>query len=381
MFAHLSGVGIAAVRTVVPTNETSLDDEAQYYCDSRKIARLKTMFAMDKRRLCPPDVTASDLCAYAAEELFRNKPELRETIDALVFLSQSPDWRQPATACELQHRLGLPRSCAAFDVNQGCSGYIYGLWIAASLLCASTLRNVLLLAGDRNITDVENRVTAPVFGDGGSVTLITRAAGDMYFDFSTDGSGFEAIITPGGGARIPFTAKDADNVPLFEEIRDASGNPWRMIETYMDGPAIFNFTMETVPDHILEFMTKVGKNAEDIDFLILHQANGQIVREIARRTGFPEEKTPAETFSRYGNLSVASIPATLCDAFGVGGASRVLMCGYGIGLSWGSCLCSLANCDIRLVLNYETADQPTRAERIKRWHKILKGEISRHDKI
>lgn len=217
MFHELHSVRIAGLRATVPTNEIRLEDEAEYYGgNSKKVLRLRNTLGMDRRRICPPDVTASDLCAFSASSLLREFSDVVAEIDALIFVSQSPDWNQPATACELQHRLGLPKACAAFDVNQGCSGYIYGLWIEASLVSSGAARNVLVLVGDAHPAgrDTRNRIMAPVFGDGGSATLLLRdpSAPSMIFGLGTDGSQFEAIITPGGQARIPLLKDAADNV-------------------------------------------------------------------------------------------------------------------------------------------------------------------------
>lgn len=383
MFYELPNVGIAAVRVAVPENEVRLEDEAEYYGGSlKKIARLRATLGMDRRRICPPDVTVSDLCAAAARRLLADYPEYRQKVDALIFLSQSPDWLQPATACELQYRLGLSRSCAAFDVNQGCAGYIYGLWLAGTIINAGA-RAVLLLVGDAPRIDVRNRVTAPVFGDGGSATLLLRKPGApvMQLGFGTDGSGFETIIVPGGQARIPPSLRAEENADLVTDTWDASGNPWQMIGTYMDGGAVFNFTMDAVPGHLQEALRHARLTPGEIDWLILHQANKHIVDTLAERVGIPLEKTPDATFGNYGNLASASIPAALCDAFSaVPDPGMTLMCGYGIGLAWGSCLCRLENLDCAPVMDFVPDRQrPTRQQRIERWKKIFSGERSRND--
>lgn len=386
MFHKLPNVRIAGLRAAVPANEIRLEDEAEYYSDSqKKIARMRSTLGMDRRRVNEPDVTASDLCACAARNLLEAFPGISAEIDALIFVSQSPDWNQPATSCELQHRLGLPTSCATFDVNQGCTGYIYGLWIGASLVSSGAARNALVLVGDASpiARDVRNRIVAPVFGDGGSATLLCRDenALPVYFEFGTDGFGFETIITPAGQGRIPFMHGLENNLALFEEIKDPHGNIWRLGDVYMDGGAVFNFTMDVVPEHLQKFMDSAKLGPEAIDSLILHQANGQIVRMLADKAGFPPEKAPADSFSRYGNLAAASIPAAICDAFGnVKSPGTVLMCGYGIGLAWGSCLCDLRNWNCAPVIDFvPDPARPTRAQRIERWRKILRGEITRHE--
>lgn len=371
----------------MPVQEIRIADEAHFHGGQKKVARLQAAIGMDRRRVCPPDVTASDICAYAAEQLFMDFPDKRKNIDVLIFVSQSPDWLQPATACELQNRLGLPPSCSAFDVNQGCAGYIYGLWLASSLLSAGKLDNALLLVGDVNGRgrDVRNRITAPVFGDGGSATLLTRDPGapSMNFSFGTDGSGFEMIIIPGGFSRIPYSRNPDENLDLMENFSDPGGNPWTLVDTYMDGGAVFNFTMDVVADHIRKMMAQTSTTPENINWLVLHQANRHIVRTLAEKSGFPLSKTPDESFGLYGNLASASIPVALCAAFSENrNPGPTLMCGYGIGLSWGSCLCDLKDLNCAPVLDFEAdPDRPTRQQRIERWKKIFRGEQTINEKI
>lgn len=385
MFHTLRHVRLAALRAAVPAYEIRLEDEVAYYGGSaKKVARLKASLGMDRRCVCPPDVTASDLCAHAAQALLEAAPSARKDIEALIFVTQSPDWLQPATACELQHRLGLGRHCATFDVNQGCAGYIYGLWIGASLIASGAARHVLVLVGYAHPGgwDVRNRITAPVFGDGGSATLLVHDehAAPLHFGFGTDGSGFETLITPAGCGRIPFVRDHAQNAALVEDIIDPAGTPWRLTDIYMDGGAVFDFTMGVVPGHVREAMAYAGLTEKDIDRLILHQANKQIVKTIGARVGFPTEKVPAESFSKYGNLAAASIPVALCDAYGSDAPGTLLLCGYGIGLAWGSCLCAVDQWDCAPPLEYEAdPDRPTRQQRIERWQNILRGERSHHE--
>ena len=381
MFCTLENVRIAGLRTVVPANEIRLEDEAEYYGGStKKIARLKATLGMDRRRVCPPDVTASDLCTHAAKDLLKAFPGSPKNIDALIFLSQWPDWHQPATACELQYRLGLPTSCAAFDVNQGCAGYVYGLWIGASLVAAGAARQVLLLVGDTpsKLLDQRNRIVAPVFGDAGSATLLVRddAASPLHFGLGTDGSGFEDIIIPAGKARIPFVRDHDQNRELVEDITDTSGTPWQMTDLYMDGGAVFNFTMDVVPSHIMAAMTYSKSSPKDFDWLILHQANKQIVANIADKTGFTLEKIPSAAFGKFGNCAAASIPTVLADNFGnTVTPGHLLLCGYGIGLAWASCEAIIESWDCKPVLDFVADPQrPTRQERIRHWQQKMKGE-------
>lgn len=352
MFAKIANARITAVRAAVPAREICKEDELEYYSGSRKKAeRAKKMIGVDKRRIAWPGQTASDLCRAAAEALFADMPQLRNKIDALIFLSQSPDYDLPATSCVLQSLLLLPESCAAFDVNQGCSGYIYGLWLATAL-AQSGCRHILLLAGDVSYRprDPANRVTAPIFGDGGSATLISydETAKPLLFSLGTDGGGFGHIIIPAGRARLPYSKNNGENEILLRDIPDADGNIWQLCNTFMDGQAVFSFSLKVVPEHIIKFFEKANADKNAVDYFILHQANRQIIGEIARKANLDPAKTPADTFSRYGNLSSASIPAVICDLFGDTGTTgnrRLFLCGYGVGLSWGSCLWEAHDCD------------------------------------
>ena len=386
MFHTLHHVRFAALRTSVPAHEIRLEDEAAFYGGSaKKVARLKSTLGMDRRRVCPPDVTASDLCAHAASALLEAFPDSRDSIDALVFVSQMPDWHQPATACELQHRLGLGQHCAAFDVNQGCAGYVYGLWIGSALVASGAARQALVLVGDAHSfgRDVRNRITAPVFGDAGSATLLVRdeTAPPIHFGIGTDGSGFETIIIPAGKARIPLVREHCENESLVRDIPDQYGNIWQLADTYMDGGAVYDFTMNVVPEHISKTLEYAEVTQDDTEWLILHQANKQIVENIAAKSGFPIDKVPFQSFSKYGNTASASIPLALCDTLHEERTpGTMLLCGYGIGLSWASCLCRIDhwNCAIPLEFTPDPA-RPTRKQRIERWERIIKGEQNRHD--
>lgn len=368
----------------VPAQEVRLEDELEYYNGSLKKAhRARSMIGTDKRRLAWPGQTASDLCFYAAQSLLSDYPALKNSLDAIFFVTQSPDYLLPASACILQHRLGLPIECAAFDVNQGCAGYVYGLWLAASLL-NSGCRNVMVLAGDVPLWphNRKNRVIAPIFGDGGSATLLrfSQSAHDLIFSIGTDGAGHQFLALPAGATRLPFSLDPDENRILLEDIPDQNSQPWRLYDTWMNGKAIFEFTLRVVPEHIRQFLQETKTIPNSVDYFILHQANRQIITEIARKGGFPLEKTPRESFSRYGNLSSASIPAVLCDLFGETekiNRKKLLLCGFGVGLAWGSALWQAENCDIRPVIDVpKPAHTPGWKDRIREWQAIIQGETN-----
>ncbi len=381
MFCTFSHVRLAAVNACVPSNEVSIMDELEYYGGNRKkVERLRRAIGLNTRRICPEGVTASDLCFQAASELLDSNGIRRDEIDALLFLSQSPDYQMPATACILQDRLGLSKECAALDLSQGCSGYVYGLWMAASLLSSSACKKVLLLVGDafppRNLA---NRVVSPIFGDCGTASLLLHdpSAAEMSFSLGTDGSGHELIIVPAGRARRPLSLERERDAELYEDMLDPEGNPWRMLQPYMNGRKIFDFSLQVVSAHLKYFMASAKVSPEQVDHLFLHQANGQIIESVTDKAGFPSSKIWSETFSRYGNLACASIPASICDRLGGSRQEhgQMLLCGFGVGLSWASCLVPMVGLNVGPVMDYQGSPSETyTADYLAHWKKIFTGK-------
>ena len=349
--SFFSHVRISAVSVVVPEKEIRLIDELFYFNgDAKKAQRMIKVTGVDRRRIADESTTAADLCCQAAEHLFAGMgfdEQARASIDALVFVSQQPDYFCPATACILQHRLGLATQCAAYDVNQGCSAYTYGLWQASALLESGAVRRVLLLVGDTpsKLAPEGNRIVAPIFGDGGSATLLEYEPEQQpsWYTLGTDGSGYETLIVPGGAARMPLPADSAAREKFCAPLADRAGNPWSLLRTYMDGGAIFDFTLSRVPETIGELLCHAQMTPEDITFLALHQANKQIVEAVTQKAGFPLHKVSTDCLSAYGNLAGCSIPGVLCrmteqGAFAPG---NILLSGFGVGLSWASAILSL----------------------------------------
>jgi len=374
---------ISGISTVVPAEEIRLQDELQYFGgDAKKAARVTKMAGIDRRRVAAAGITPSDLCQQAAEKLLEGLKLDRSSIDALVFVSQRPDYVMPATACILQDKLKLEQTCATFDMNQGCTGYVYGLWIACSLVEARACSRVLLLVGDglTHLYDQDNRVVAPVFGDGGTATLIDYTTEETlsWFMLGTDGSGAETLMLPAGNGRLPLPDTPEEYTPYCERLYDVNGTLWRLNRPYMDGGAVFDFTMNVVPDHILELLKFAGKTPEQIDYLVLHQANRQIMQTIADKISFPPEKVPLETFSKYGNLAGASIPSAICDALAgeiQSSRQQVLLSGFGVGLSWASAIIAIDRIWCSGVLDYKKPpSHPGPADIIAHWRKKITGQ-------
>lgn len=368
-------VKVSGISVVVPQKEVHIEEEIQYYNnDIQKVQRIKELVGLSKRRVVEGNVSAGDLSFQAAQNLIDDMSINVSDIDALVFVVQNPDFSCPATACILHNRLKLEKNCLAFDVNQGCAGYIYGLWLAGSLVESGACKKVLLCAGDAFSAKccVQNRTTAPVFGDAGSATLIEYCSKESisYFSLGTDGTGYENIIVPGGGAKIPFMYSASDNGELCQALINQE-NVSHLIDLYMDGLAVFNFTMTVIPEHIKDLMKFAGVNENNIDVLVLHQANKQIIQNIGRKVGFSSDKVPFHTLENYGNQTIASIPSVICDVLRediLHGKKHCILSGFGVGLSWASCILTLDHVFCLEIKDYCLNEvSETRDELIKKW--------------
>lgn len=315
-YARFTRATIAGISVVVPKNEINIYDELSFYGNSKKkVDRLNKMVGFWKRRVGDPGVTASDYATQAAERLFLEGGFPKNDIDLLIYVCQRPDFSQPATAFYIHNKLNLSPDCAVLDVHHGCPGWVYGLWLAYQAIESGSSKKVLLLVGDTPATglDISNRISAPVFGDGGVATLITNSEPtDSYFEIQTFSSDFEAIITPAGGHRIPL---DFDHPEMLEKvtrlIKTKYGHMTRLTKGQMDGLAVFDFTIKKVPFVIKSLLQKSDISVNGTDYLLLHQANKQIVSTIARMVGFSEEKAPYQAFQNFGNNTMCSIPTSI----------------------------------------------------------------------
>lgn len=329
-FLYSDGIGIAGIACAVPDNEVTVESFSSVFGKeiSEKFTAATGIKAMYKAL---PEQTAGDLAFAAAEELFRHIPVERNKIGALLFVTQSPDYRRPATACVLQHRLGLSMDCAAMDIGLGCSGFVYGLQTAMSMMERSDMEYVLLLMGETasKLVDPKDRSIVMMYGDAGAAILLERRRGEKCATLMrTDGSRFKTIILPAGGFR--------DMNPSHERFVCNDGIERSLYDIYMDGTNVFSFSISDVPEAVKDFFDHTETTAEDYDLFVFHQANQFIIRQIAKKTHIPMDKVPV-SLDRYGNSGGISIPLTMCDRYGgkPDGVKRTLTAGFGIGLSWG----------------------------------------------
>lgn len=301
------------------------------------LARLERKIGIKARRVVAAGECASDLAFEAARRLLDSGVVDRSRIDGLLLCTQSPDYFLPTTACILQDRLGLPTTCAALDFNQGCSGYVYGLMLAKGLVAGGLLRNVLLLTAETYTRYIhpDDRVVRPLFGDGATATLVTAEPGGARlgaFEMGTDGSGFAHLIVPAGGARTPTGERGGAPEP------DEDGLMRGPEHLYMDGRALFDFTLARVPEVLQALMAKTGLELSAVDWFVMHQANAFMNEHLRAKLKIPKEKAPL-VFEAVGNTVSNTIPIALASEgarFRPG--DRVVLTGFGVGFSWGACL-------------------------------------------
>ena len=287
------------------------------------------------RRWAPGELCCSDLCQAAAEKLLADLSWKREEIDAVVFVSQTSDYPFPATAQLLQHRLSLRTSTLAFDVNLGCSGYTYGLYVLGSLLESSGMRRGLLLAGDvSKMHGDSDPASAVLFGHAASATAMEASAGapPLFFELGSDGGGYKVIYVPAGGARNPVDASS------FNKAELATGGARGETDVVLDAAEIINFTMREVPVSIRRLLEFAGRSVPDVDAYVFHQANQFINNQVARKIGIKPDKAPTTLYD-FGNTSSATIPLTITARLRERIASepqKLVMSGFGVGLSWAS---------------------------------------------
>lgn len=294
--------------------------------------RLVRNIGIETRRMAPEWQCFSDLAFEATEKLLESLDWQREEVDAIIVMTQSPDYLIPATAIILQDRLGLSNATIAFDVNLGCSAYPFGLHLLGCMIAAGGVKKGLLLVGDRSAT-----LDDPIFSDAGTATALefSENAAPMYFDLNSDGSGHKAIILPVGGHREPVDMQHL--IPFRKDENDH----WRKgIDLQLDGPAVLSFSTQRVPPAVEKLLTYAGVSKEDIDYFIFHQANRMINETIRKKLGLPVEKVPS-TLQEFGNTSGASLPLTMTVRINKeleADPKRLLLSGFGIGLSWGTAL-------------------------------------------
>ncbi len=334
-FQRIDNVRIAGISACVPGRIESNRDSPVFLTRNDAEKFILTT-GIKERRVASSEICSSDLCYNAALRLIEEVGWNKSEIDCLIFISQTPDYIVPATSCILQDRLGLSSECYSFDVTLGCSGWVYGLSIMASLLSGGYIKKGLLLVGETTTKTKSpmDKSTYPLFGDAGTATCLEYDPewSPMYFHSGTDGSKHKAIFIPDGAFRNPTTPESLKS----EEIEP--GVIRNRLQYIMDGGSVFLFSITKPPQSIKVLLEKSGIGKDVVDYFFLHQANKIMIDKIINKLDISPEKVPT-SYEHFGNTSMSSIPLTMVTSKRseiMNSRLKVLACGFGGGLSWSS---------------------------------------------
>ena len=348
-----NNVGIKAMAAAVPS---TVIDNYKYDLDvfpEDEVMKVVDKVGVYERRFADEKTCSSDLCHAAAERLLVDNNIDRSEIDLLVFVSQTPDYRMPATSYLLQERLHLPKSCIAFDVNLGCSGFLFGLSIVYSFMEKHGLRKALLLDGETRskVYSRKDRRAAFIFGDGAVAALVEKDEkyGESHFSLNSDGSRAELIMIPAGGYRKMSTPET-----LREYIIDEYGNARTDEQAFMKGADVFNFVIVEVPKDIKRLMEATGEDIQSMDYYIFHQANLFINNYIAKKMKLDRTRIPW-TIQKYGNTSSVSVPLTIISELKdkMEGRKKLMLSAFGVGMAWGTAIVPFVDCKISDIVEVE----------------------------
>ena len=334
------GARISGVQLVIPINQVAFDDEVDAYNFApQQSAKLKQVMGYDRRRVVTESVTSADLVVAGFEALSRDGLLDLDTLDALIVVTQTPDYFMPGTSFVIHGRLGMRQDMLCLDINQGCAGFVVGLYTAFSLLGQPSIRRIALVNVDilSRLVASGDRNSRPIIGDAAAITVVEAdpQGGPIYGNLKVDGSRWDALMVPAGGMKIRPSAETA--VPVV----DANGNARALDNLVMKGDAVFNFVMQEVPPMIQSLMQDSGMDLSQVDNFLFHQPNPFMLKKLANKLGVPLDKMPIDLVQRFGNSSGVSIPAVLCTNYDANyfRQSRLMcMAGFGVGLTWGSLL-------------------------------------------
>ncbi|CAG5079146.1 3-oxoacyl-ACP synthase III family protein [Parvicella tangerina] len=339
MIAKIQHIALKGITNCVPSNVEKNEEYDLLSAAERKM--LISTTGIKERRVAEDGVCASDLCEKAALKLLNGLNWEADSVNALIFVSQSSDYYLPATAIILQNKLGLSKNAIAFDINLGCSGYVYGLYVLSNLMQQGQVKRAILLCGDisTNSVNYKDKSAYPLFGDSGSATALEydETAHPMTFSMGSDGSGYESIMIKGGGTRNMFHENS------LKEVKVSDGITRHELNLILDGISIFNFSIGEVPKNVKELMEKTSLSESDVEYLVLHQANKLINETIRKKLKFPKEKVPY-SLDEYGNTSSGSIPLTIQTRLrNEVNDKTLILSGFGVGLSWASVVLTTKN--------------------------------------
>ncbi|MCE5174368.1 MAG: ketoacyl-ACP synthase III [Bacteroidales bacterium] len=336
---------ITGILTVLPSKEVRFEDEMENYPFSVETSlKLKTIMGFEKRRIVEDGVCASDLCIFGLSYLFDNKLLNKEDIDALILVTQTPDYIVPPTSNVIQGRFGLKEDMICMDINQGCTGFVLGLMQAFLLLDQESIHKVVLMNADvlsRKVSR-KDRNSNPLIGDGASITIVERSEINnmIYANIKMDGKRAFAIHIPAGGARKPSCPETA-----IVEMDDI-GNMRSQDNLVMKGDEVFMFAQKDVPPMIVSLLDFSNQTKDMVDYFMFHQPNKFMLNKLADKLGIPRDKMPSNVVENLGNSSGVSIPISMTYNLGnrlINERLNLCLAGFGAGLNWASMILEVGN--------------------------------------
>ena len=345
---------ISGILTVLPQKAVKFEDEmSSYNFSPAKCMKLKLAMGYNEHRIAAPGQTSSDFCAFGLQYLFDNGMLKPEEIDALLFVSQSPDYFLPPTSNLLHGRFGLKQDCLCMDINQGCAGFELGMIQACLLLDQPAVKKVVLLNADVLSPKVSprDRNSKPLVGDAAAITVVEECADEnpIYANIKMDGTGAMVLNIPAGGFRLPSTPETA----VMEE--DAAGNFRSKDNLVMQGDEVFNFVQREVPPMIEHLFAQSGVERSDVDWYMFHQPNKFMLGKLADKLQIPREKMPANIVENFGNASGVTVPTCISSNLGdeiCKGEMRLCMAGFGVGLTWSSLMMKVGNLSFNKIIEF-----------------------------
>ncbi|GAB7086264.1 3-oxoacyl-ACP synthase III family protein [Marinifilum fragile] len=345
---------ISGILTVLPSKEVSFEDGIENYNFSlAKSMKLKLAMGYNKRRIVEDGVCSSDLAIHGLKHLIDSKHLDKNDIDALLFVSQSPDHFMPPTSNIIQGELELKHEMLCLDINQGCAGFIIGLQQAFMLLDQDAIKKVVLINADvlSPKVSIRDRNSNPLIGDAASITIVekTPESNEIYSSILMNGSEAKVLQIPAGGFRMPSTQETS----TMKE--DSSGNYRSLDNLVMEGDKVFNFVQAEVPPIIDRVLNISGKSKKEIDYYLFHQPNRFMLQKLADKIGVDRDKLPSNIVENFGNASGVSIPTNICYNLGeslVSNKYNVCLSGFGVGLTWGAMVMELGKLDFNMIIEF-----------------------------
>lgn len=354
MYFSFKNKKITGVALIVPENERSfVDDMKLFNANEKRSLKLAQVMGYDKHRIAPENVAASDMVEFGFKKLFESGDLKKDDIDALVYMTASPDHFLPPTSRILHGKLGLKQETYCIDITQGCCAFEEGLIQAFLLLDQPDVNKVALVTTDvlSHKVSARDRNSYPLIGDAASITIVEKSEAENAIEavIFNDGTRSDALKIPAGGFRMPCSVQTA------VLHADEEGNERALDNLVMDGTAVFNFVMQDVPPMLFDLFKKTGISKDDIDWFLFHQPNRFMLQKLAEKLEVPYEKMPANVVEKYGNSSGTTVPAVTVLTFEgkqMPAKQKVCFSGFGVGLTWAAVIMDLGRLNFCKTIEY-----------------------------